>query len=370
MMFDESTILSHSEILIADAKFAAAEELLFLIIESNNLSHQAYYLQGKCFANQGNLGAAISCLETACLIAEQTEPASLTDGRYANYLSEIKVRFQAPAVETELAMLAGIESTVDHVPNSPPPIELEGGGLGSMEEARKHVPGIFINTLPKSGNEFFIQTICNTLNIPQVHTSPGYFPSDHVRVDGLFELKNTGGMSQNHLNTSSFNLTYLSETLDRWILHIRDPRQATFSWAHHMRYYFEMGKWTHPMPLYPDWYFEAAFEKQLDWLLAHHLPDCIEWIENWLAVYDSGEHEILLTTYDELVRDDIGLVKKMIGYFGIDVPREDIFVMEKTVANNFRRGDPEEWKFILTAEQREYADSTIPQSILHRFGWQ
>tara|TARA_Y100000031_G_C8161953_1_gene357443 strand:- start:371 stop:1090 length:720 start_codon:yes stop_codon:yes gene_type:complete len=239
-----------------------------------------------------------------------------------------------------------------------------------MEEARKHVPGIFINTLPKSGNEFFIQTICNTLNIPQVHTSPGYFPSDHVRVDGLFELKNTGGMSQNHLNTSSFNLTYLSETLDRWILHIRDPRQATFSWAHHMRYYFEMGKWTHPMPLYPDWYFEAAFEKQLDWLLAHHLPDCIEWIENWLAVYDSGEHEILLTTYDELVRDDIGLVKKMIGYFGIDVPREDIFVMEKTVANNFRRGDPEEWKFILTAEQREYADSTIPQSILHRFGWQ
>lgn len=231
---------------------------------------------------------------------------------------------------------------------------------------------IFINTLPKSGSVYIIRKIAETIGVETQPISYGYFPVDLVDIQKLRDLVTSGNISQGHLDPSPTNLKLLSLYLDRWVVHIRDPRQATLSWIHHLnRFHGEGHDETieRSAPNLPSDYFEWEFSQQVDCQIDRFLIPSLSWINGWLSVYDSGKYNILLTTYDEIIDNDDNFVHKIISFFNNEIMNLDIAHIEKNLSVHFRSGDPDEWRTSFSVEQCKRSTQLIPDALMRRFSW-
>ena len=240
--------------------------------------------------------------------------------------------------------------------------------------AKVKLPGILINTMPKSGSVFIAHTLAHGLRIELMTESVahGFFPTYFIRPNILSVLSEGNRMRQEHFDASPINLAMVSRSLNRIVLHVRDPRQATLSWAHHaarlLREHPDGVNYTVHKP--PADFLSWSFERQLDWQLETHLPSVVAWLRGWVK-YDSDPQgiRILWTTFDELIRDEQGFFDRILEFYGI--PRE-LFAFvpaEKSIKYNFRVGRADEWREVFTAEQQRAAGAMIGKDLLDRFGW-
>ncbi len=93
----------------------------------------------------------------------------------------------------------------------------------------------FLNTMPKSGSVFLADHLASLYRTPFARIGVDSFPRSLV-IPGRAEVLAQGGLwDQMHLDASPENLDQLERAGIRKIyLHVRDPRQATLSWAHHL----------------------------------------------------------------------------------------------------------------------------------------
>jgi hypothetical protein len=239
------------------------------------------------------------------------------------------------------------------------------------------LPGILFNTLPKSGSMFIFRALAKGLDAEQRRISGSYFPDDFI-VPHLMEVVAAGdAITQEHLPAHRINLVMIQRYLDRMVLHVRDPRQATLSWAHFCGKVKREGRErelkTLTPPL-PDGYFDWPFDMQLDWQIDNHLPICIQWIEEWLDADDSPDFstKILFTRFEDFKADNDAYYWKVIDFLGIDRKR---FVLPERAQSknegevNFRKGEIDEWRTAFTEEQAERATAMMSKRQMVRFAW-
>ena len=97
-----------------------------------------------------------------------------------------------------------------------------------VADRKRAIPGILLNTLPKSGSVYIWNALCTGLGIPEmgVRISGGWYPRK-LPVDQLIASLSRGGVvCQDHLDASWQTRLLLSQQLDRMILHVRDPRSS------------------------------------------------------------------------------------------------------------------------------------------------
>ena len=235
------------------------------------------------------------------------------------------------------------------------------------------LPSIVLNTLPKSGSVFIATTLAQGLGLEFLAVSQGYFPSDLIEYRKMQELSKGGRITQAHFDASPMNLQILRKLRTRMVLHLRDPRQALLSWVHHMDRLKKEGQedllwWVCPTP--PEEYYEWPLDPKITWNIENYLPFCIRWIGAWLdAILKSDDLQVMVTTYEDFIRDGEGFICRMLDLYGIPRERFRKPTVEKTLATNYRKGETQEWRDVFSDRQKQRALESIPEPLLDQFNW-
>lgn len=240
---------------------------------------------------------------------------------------------------------------------------------------KPELPSILVVTIPKSGTVFTNLMLSRGLALEPASISFGYFPHYLVDVRKLPSFVAGGSVASAHFEPSPVNLQSLSYFVKKWVVHVRDPRSVVLSWVHHMnRLYGERdnGRYEH-LFVYPapaEAYYAWPFGRQIDWNIEHFLPSVVAWTRSWLATCDARRSDVLLTSFSELARDELGYIHKILDFYAI--PR-NLFRpphIEKTVkGSHFRAGLEDEWLTAFSPEQTAKATAMIGRDLIERLGW-
>ncbi|MBS0624217.1 MAG: hypothetical protein JSS62_06325 [Verrucomicrobia bacterium] len=96
---------------------------------------------------------------------------------------------------------------------------------------------IFINTMPKSGSVYIISVLEQSLKhfgYQFTRVSQLRFHDDYMDPLMILRMINVPFYAQGHVDATDYNLDVLAIYFPRFILNVRDPRQAMLSWLHHI----------------------------------------------------------------------------------------------------------------------------------------
>ena len=233
------------------------------------------------------------------------------------------------------------------------------------------IPGVLLNTLPKSGSVFLFHTLSQSLQCGRMHVGNMYSLIDQISLEKMRRFVGGGYISQNHLAPSPENLQILEHFGCRVVLHLRDPRQALVSWTHHVDSVYQR-EGEEALLLFPERppaaYFSWQLAQKLDWQIDHYWPVLIAWLAHWLDVHDAGRFPVLLTTYDELHSDIVGLCRRICDFCGVAADRFRFVDIPKTAEYHYRLADDGEWLRVLSPAQIDRVNATLPPEIACRLG--
>ena len=247
----------------------------------------------------------------------------------------------------------------------------------TLSANKQLMPGILVNTLPKSGSMYILDSLSKGLNFSIIGISNSSWPDDVIynNEEILSRLASGGVICNHHLPVNSVNLTLIGQWLDKLIVHVRDPRQATVSLVHHLnRLKNQNPRWLLLSPnLFEEGYFSMSLTDQINWQIEKgYFRQTINFIENWLNISESPSFhpQILFTKHEDLALKPQQFFQKILDFYEIDnstfiVPA----VPQFKVNSHQRKGSVEEWKQIFTDEQLEKTSSLIPQKLMERFNW-
>ena len=260
-----------------------------------------------------------------------------------------------------------------------------GKALNSLN--LKNFPGIFINTLPKSGSVFIHSALITGLDLPKWRIGLAIFPDDIAIPEYTKRLAAGNLVSQEHLPAHNKNLITLRQSgIDRLVVHVRDPRQALLSWVHHVDRQYKNGNFEPTgYPLCDGYfslsykgqkdcepYFSLDFEEKINWHIEYYLPLLIDWIKGWVAVGENPAHDlkILFTRFQDMKSDPDTLFRSILSFYDIhpsDFHQPHIELKDGRL--HFRKGKVNEWKAVFTNEQIEKATHMIPKALAGKFDW-
>ncbi|MFC3231261.1 hypothetical protein ACFOGJ_28695 [Marinibaculum pumilum] len=244
-----------------------------------------------------------------------------------------------------------------------------------LDGIRKEIPPIMVVTLPKSGSVYIQNNLSISLKIPHIQISLARFPNDYILSESLKIFAMGGAVSQTHLDPSMENLEILHRAGIKHIhVHVRDPRQATVSWAKYLSNEV-VGKLSHQRhladPPLPKGFDELPEAIKFEWFATNHYPSCIRWIVQWLAVSQSDNRfNITFTDHSEFEKSNSGLIKIIVENFGKSMHFDPQKIQEPEVGKaHFRRGLNDEWRDCFTPAIQKWMNSLLPQGLCAKFHW-
>lgn len=248
---------------------------------------------------------------------------------------------------------------------------------GAKEElAEQGLPFVLVNTLPKSGSMFILGTLRRTLQIPYVRVSiPGKSVAgiDHRIMGKTLGYAVQGGcISQAHLEPSAENLRAFAKAgLRRFVVHIRDPREAVYSRIRHIESFLPEEYFLRKLAGDKALYFpELAMAEKKECVIEAFYHWAVDWIEGWVEVVESNSSfDILMTEYGDLANDDASFIAMILEYYGFDRERYAVCLAAKDRAHNFRKGSRTEWRENFTQAQQDEMWRLMPKGVARRFGW-
>ncbi|MFH1983033.1 MAG: sulfotransferase domain-containing protein [Pseudomonadota bacterium] len=254
-----------------------------------------------------------------------------------------------------------------------------GAGLHAMAREYNEVsskpkgPGVLVISIPKSGTVYISDTLEKILNYAPLSISAQTFPDDVVWQKEIIKLNQGNLYSRGHIPPTPYNTYMLTKHMDRFVVHVRDPRQATLSWVHHIdRLGNEEPGLTLNMaiPFLPAGYFDMPFSEKIDWALENHMKKLIAWIEGWTRM---ERDTLLFTDFKDMKEDPVNFFNRILAFYGLSAPRE---LVERSAIRpregklHFRKGRVNEWLEVFNERQIETAKSMIPPSLCARYGWE
>lgn len=240
------------------------------------------------------------------------------------------------------------------------------------EGIARGLPTIVINTLPKSASESIWNRLAEGLGLAQSHLSLGLFP-DCCLVPARVKSAASGGLiAKEHLSATPFDLQQLADNgLTKVVFHVRDPRQATLSWAHFARDDVSMRLmapiWRKTVP--PAAILRADFATLLDWCIDRYLPIAIDFMRGWVDASNDPEQpvEVLFLTFEQFLSEPERYIAEVLGFYGI--PPEAFAAEAEAEVVHMRRGLADEWRDVFTPAQQKRAWQLIPSDLAKAYGW-
>lgn len=250
-----------------------------------------------------------------------------------------------------------------------------------FEEVRRSgkIGRLFLSTLPKSGGQYLALSLQKGLGINQVPV-PGSYSISFDEILFLPFLDATLDSSQDvlivsHALSNDFNRVAITQYVDRLIVNVRDPRQATLSNTHNLNLiHRHSGKEQLFLSLQlPHNYFLWSLPEQITWQIEEgFLPNAIKFMQGWLEADRDPKFypPILFTRYEDLVENPENYFETIVEFYGIKKSRFKFPERPKFNENTHnRKGEIDEWRSVFTPEQAEKACSMIPENIYIFFNW-
>ncbi|MEM9753187.1 MAG: sulfotransferase domain-containing protein [Planctomycetota bacterium] len=241
-----------------------------------------------------------------------------------------------------------------------------------------NTPSVVLITLPKSGSMFIRNTLQRDLDLEYAEFSGGYFPHDLINEWLTQHFSRGSYVFQSHIDADPLNIYQLARYTPRVVVHVRDPRQATLSWTHHIDKVHAdpnlRGRLAVAHPDLPGDYFDRPFEDRLQWQLEHHLPACVAWVRGWCEQADRPDSplQIMFTTFANIKADPASFFAGLLGHYGIDATRlnqESLHAERREGTDHFRKGKLDEWRSVFSEAQRIQATQMIDPKLAERFDW-
>ena len=287
-------------------------------------------------------------------------------------------------LQTEMFLLGQIPELVDildHAQRTYPHLRFadrDADFLQKQEEAiAANLPCILLNTMAKSGSVYIHRRLLSGLGLPFTRIAVGTIMQEQVVPSWAEQVSRGGALTQQHLDASGSNLSALKASgIKKVVVHVRDPRQAVVSLAHHFRLGYQEQElhWQKlSMSPYCPEYDILSFERQLEWTFDHYYPRYVQWTEDWARAATDRSHglEILLVTYEEFRADENAYFRRLLEFLDIS---PEAFLQQpnasrKTVAFHYRKGMVDEWRQVCTNEQQEWMQTLLTDDVVERFGW-
>ena len=170
------------------------------------------------------------------------------------------------------------------------------------------------------------------------------------------------------------NLSCLNGNLEKLVVQVRDPRQSVLSWMMAQEKqnpsFFDSSESFFLHDFIPD-YFDISLSARIDLHLKFRMKFTVDWIDGWL---DASEDEnfapaILFNRQEDLKGASRLVFEKILDFYEIDHALFDFPEPPKPGRHSFRKGDSNEWRSVVTDEQKEFATSMIPDRIFEKFDW-
>ncbi len=234
------------------------------------------------------------------------------------------------------------------------------------------LPSVLINTIPKSASESIWNKLAEGLGLAQCHISMGLYP-DCCLVPSRVDMAAQGGLvAKEHIPATPYNLQVLAQRgLKRIIFHVRDPRQATLSWAHFVHDDVAMRLmapiWRKVVP--PVRVLRGDLSGLIDWCIDSYLPQLVTFIQGWTELRADSDQDIkvLFLNFEAFLRDETAYFDKLLAFAGID-PKHFLADAQAEVVH-MRKGLVDEWREAFSKEQRARAWKAIPEDLAESFGW-
>lgn len=241
---------------------------------------------------------------------------------------------------------------------------------------------IFFVTLPKSGTNFTWNVLSAVTGIPlpgwvtegslagdmdegmlDFSTySTGDFSAQFLLAEQLQRTWEGGAVFGTHMPASTHNIRTLEQCgVDRLFVLMRDPRDATVSWAHHVRragaaHRRHISKFCHIPPQFYDW----SDAEQMSFLVRTHLPQAVNWIESWLDCLAAEDRslEILPLYYDELKQHPERYFQRIMEFCGVEGELSRVPKPQKGVLH-YRKGTHGQWRTDFSEADQHFASTLM-----------
>lgn len=246
-----------------------------------------------------------------------------------------------------------------------------------MKRPGKQLPEepIVILALVQSATTFLRNSLADTFDLPVCRRVSGGVWNQYEVLSpvALGNMTDEGGVAYSHAHPDALNLRILNATLRRVILNVRDPRQVVVSLVHFIDNHVAGN------PLYfrahglPEGYLARSFEWKLAYHLEHTYPMLVGWIRGWIDIVDSGSGNtrFLVVQHSEMKADRSAFFRKIYRFYGVpdfnevDIPSEH----DGKNHNFFRAGRNDEWREVLSGQQIQRVNDSLPTSLMERFQW-
>jgi hypothetical protein len=236
----------------------------------------------------------------------------------------------------------------------------------------RHVPPMAFVAMQKSASEYIRANLMSALDVPEISVSIGTVPVDVAIPSALHQLAQGGAFCRTHAS-SDIALALADAGLDRMLLHVRDPRQVTISWAHMMqRVTTQEAVYAAHLydPPIPDAYRSWTFDRQLAWAIENYLPGQLNWLHSWAEVLDGNPPlRIGITTFEQFREDEAAFFQHVLAFFEAPPVTPAAFNIRNAAAmRNFRSGSVSEWERFFTLNQKRALEPRLAP-LAKRFGW-
>jgi hypothetical protein len=251
---------------------------------------------------------------------------------------------------------------------------------------------MFLTTLPKSGTEFISGGIRDATKLMSSFEDAdqssrrmylsGYYNSDDMISSGVFASERlnlrqvrrcmpTGYLLASHAAATHHNIRVLQDAgCNRVTAVVRDPRDSTVSWTHHVRALGPSMRNFHSLVQHvPRDYFDWPHARQLAFQVRTFLPAAVNWIESWLGVVaeSDGLLDIQIVYFDELSRHPRAMFERMFEFHGVaDYDLEKIQPPRAGV-RHFRKGEHDAWREEFSDADCAFADNLINDRLVRAF---
>jgi tetratricopeptide (TPR) repeat protein len=195
----------------------------------------------------------------------------------------------------------------------------------------------------------------------------------------LREFMSGGCFNHTHYPASATNAGVLIHAgVRKYWVHVRDPREVALSSFHSAigeghgtdsEIAFKRRKlMAENMAREAKLYGLNSIEKYRAWTIPSTFNNAQTWIRNWVELAEQTRIEVLFTRFDELVISPTSVMGRVLDFFEIECTIDMPDPHDKE--NRFRSGQTQEWRNMLSRDEKQIIADLTDERLLASFGWE
>lgn len=239
---------------------------------------------------------------------------------------------------------------------------------------RPKYPSLFFFSLPKSASESICYELMEVLHFNRkLISAHEYFLDDIFSRHLIRKVNFTGNMVCEHIPLNEFNRKCIEhyEVINKFVVNIRDPRNAIISFAFYCKKVMDQEIFQNEFSEFMKPKLDKAIVNMNDFQLIDHFIKnyyihFVDWISRW-ANYAENKKNILILKYEDYIADPRTYIQKVLNFKSYPKNLVEKHKFKKQIHNyNKNKLSNTDYKLQMTKEQILYVDK-VGEAVLKKF---